>query len=203
MSSKKYAIVTGNFDGIHCGHGALFKKLIEVAKERSLTPLVISFTPHTRKLIHNKVVPLLTSADEKAKRLKEVYGLDLKLLEFNKELRNLSPEDYAKNILVEQIGADYWLKGTNHHYGKEASIKKTTTCYDFLECEVFELAKVNGEIVSSTSIREHLSLGEIKDANRKLGYEYSLEGEVVKGDQRGSKIGFPSWGTQAESRCDV
>ncbi len=194
MSESAYrreacAVITGNFDGVHRGHIRLIEKLREVAAEKSLTPLVVSFEPHTRKVVKGIAVPLLTTLAEKTQRFKIKYDLDLVVLPFDSRLQKMSAEEYAREILVEKLGAKVWVRGANHRYGSGG---RRGECFPFIECVDVDLNRSGDRVISSTEIREAIQRGDVELANELLGYDYGLEGLVVEGDRRGRTLGFPT-----------
>lgn len=194
---RRRAIVTGNFDGCHLGHRALFNTLKERAAEKGLDPLVVSFTPHTHLFLSpHSPYKLLTSDQEKRELLMKYYQLPLLLLPFNQQLREMSREEYLQKIVREKLGASYWLMGANHRFGLGGAgdFQTITTVAHFVgvELERLELVESGAEVVSSSRIRSLISEGRMQEVKELLGYSYRVSGVVGPGAKRGREIGFPT-----------
>ena len=196
------AIALGNFDGIHQGHRRVLRSIIESSSgDGRVHPSVVSFSPHPREFFTGQKLKLLTPVEQKAELLAELGMEQLILLPFNHDLASLSPQQFVKQILVEQlqttlvsVGTDfrfgYQRKGTGTdlqniaaEYGIEVRLNSLHKCRD----------RKNREVrVSSSLIRQALTKGDIKTTNFMLGRPYSLWGKVVTGKQLGRTIGFPT-----------
>lgn len=190
-------VTIGTFDGVHLGHKKIVSSLIAEAKAVNGTSVLITFNPHPRQVINpDKDIKLLCTNDEK-KTLLKTYGLDVLFeIPFTRDFSNLSALDFIQEYLVNQIHAKKIIIGYDHHFGKDregafALLKKYEKQFGF---EVFEIpAKdIDDVVVSSTKIRNALSEGDVKLAADLLGYNYHLSGIVIKGNQLGRTIGFPT-----------
>lgn len=192
--AKGTAVALGYFDGIHVGHQAVLNKALEKAEEKGLTPVVMLFDIHPRKLLTGRVPPMLLSEDRKRLLLKEM-GFEVFDFDF-REAMNYSPEQFEERILLGQLNAKVVVCGYDYHYGRggkgsSETLKKELTPKNI---EVYSLSPVylGDETVSSTKIRHLINEGEIERANAMLGDYFTYDFTVEKGDGIGHKLGFPT-----------
>jgi len=186
-------VTIGNFDGVHKGHQALFTKLKDRAKELKGTSLVITFEPHPIKVMSpEKLKPLITVLEQK-KELVITQGIDLLLLiKFTMKFSGIGARDFVKDILVDKIRIKEIIVGYDYAFGhnREGNIQLLREMgkeFDFTVTQV-EPVYAGNTLVSSTSIRNLILEGKISEANRLLGRDYQLMGEVVKGRRRGKPL---------------
>ncbi|MBL1408526.1 bifunctional riboflavin kinase/FAD synthetase [Sphingobacterium faecale] len=193
------AIVTiGTFDGVHIGHQKILKKLVNCAKELNGESVLLTFFPHPRLIINpdDEGLRLINDIEEKTHQL-ALAGIDhLIITPFTRDFSNQSAEEYIRSVLVNKLGTKSIILGYDHHFGKDrkGSIKDLihfSTIFDF---QVQEIPKqdIDDVAVSSTRVRESLIKGDILTANKYLGYPFELTGTVIRGDQIGRQIGFPT-----------
>ncbi|PRD47149.1 bifunctional riboflavin kinase/FAD synthetase [Sphingobacterium haloxyli] len=193
------AVVTiGTFDGVHIGHQKILSKLRECAAERNGETILLTFFPHPRLIINpnDDNLRLINDIEEKTHRL-ALSGIDhLIITPFTRDFSNQSPEEYISNVLVGRLGTKQIVIGYDHHFGKDrqGSIKDLKELADIYDYAVEQIPEQDIEdvAVSSTKIRESLIKGDIEAANKYLGYTFELTGTVVRGDQIGREIGFPT-----------
>lgn len=196
-SKSPSAITIGTFDGVHLGHQKIIKKLQSIAKKNGLQSVILTFFPHPRMVLQSAVeMKLLNTIDERQEILSDL-GIDhLVIKEFTKEFAKLSAEQYAREILVNELNAKYIIIGYDHRFGKNrrADIKDLIGFGKQLHFNVEEISvkDVDEVAVSSTKIRASLNMGDVKTANSFLGYNYFLTGTVKQGKQIGNQIGFPT-----------
>ncbi len=188
------SITVGSFDGLHLGH----QRIIQQMRKLEGMVTLLTFDPHPQSVVkpNQSPPPLLTSFDERLS-LFEKIGVDrLIVTPFDKEFSVMSPKDFIENVLVNILGMKYIFVGPRHRFGQDRSgdvnlLKRLSKKFDF---EVSEVEPVNrfGEVISSSRIRKLLSDGDALTAWRCLGRPYYIEGTVVKGDDRGKRIGFPT-----------
>lgn len=195
----KNAVVTiGTFDGVHVGHQKILGRLKEIAQQVNGESVILTFFPHPRMILHPEDLNLkmITTMAEKA-RLLELAGIDhLIITPFTRDFSNQTPEDYIKKVLVEKIGTKKIVIGYDHRFGKDRQgslkdLQQFSLIYDF-EVEEIPEQDVNDVAVSSTQIRSALLSGDVATANEFLGYAYTLTGRVVRGDQLGRTLGYPT-----------
>lgn len=206
FSPVKNAVVTsGTFDGVHVGHKKILSRLNEVARKNDGETVVITFWPHPRLVLYpdDTHLRLLNTFEEKAGLLKNQDVHHLLRIPFTKEFSQLSSEDFITTILVEKIGTKKLVIGYDHHFGKNregsfGQLKVNAPKYGF-EVEEIPRQDVDHVAVSSTTIRKALESADLETANHLLGQPYMLSGRVVKGDQLGRQIGYPTANLEVDS----
>ncbi|MBN1499084.1 MAG: bifunctional riboflavin kinase/FAD synthetase [Spirochaetes bacterium] len=192
-----YPVLTiGNFDGLHIGHKRIIQKLISVSDEKGRDHIVITFKQHPRSVIFpgSKFEYLLTR-DEKLDELRKLGIKNVIMMDFDFALSRMSPVDFVNKILISRIGVSAIVMGYDHSFGRkrEGNIDNLVA----LSANNFELFHIEPEIsgdhpVSSTRIRNELHKGNVDESALLLDKFYYLNGAVVKGEQRGRKMGFPT-----------
>ncbi len=198
LEHNKNTIVTlGTFDGIHLGHTEIIKSVVKKAAECKCRSLLITFSPHPRKVIPGgNNIKLLSTLSEK-KKIIELFGIEnLLVIHFTKEFSQQSPMKFVDKYLINGIGVKEIIIGYDHHFGKgrdgNIDILKMKGDENGFSVTVVPEIKIEEIVVSSTKIRNAISAGDINSANKLLGRFYSFEGVVVPGDKRGRKLGFPT-----------
>ncbi len=199
LPAFKNAIITmGAFDGVHRGHQQIIARLQFLAQKVQGESVIITFHPHPRKVISSVPgeIKQLTSLNERIQLL-EKAGIDhLVVVNFDYHFSNLTAEQYVEDFLVARFHPHTVIIGYDHRFGNKRNgnlelLKKYGTQLNF-EVEEINEQIVNGEIVSSTHIRNYLLERDIQKANSLLGYPYFFEGFIVRGNQIGRTIGFPT-----------
>jgi len=193
------AVVTiGTFDGVHIGHQKIISRLLEVAKKNGGETVILTFFPHPRMILHpdDMNIKLISSMDEKAEKL-AALGIDhLIITPFTRDFSNLSPQEYIKEVLIEKIGTRHIIIGYDHRFGKDrkGGMKELQSFASDFGFDVEEIPEqdINDVAVSSTKIRNAILSGDAKTASEFLGYTFQLYGKVIKGDQLGRVLGFPT-----------
>lgn len=198
LNLKNPIVTVGVFDGVHLGHRALLDHLACRAEKTGGESVVITFDPHPRLVLSGKSKGLffLSTLDEKKKLLAESGIEHLIIITFTRELAGMEADDFIRNILVEKIGARLLLVGYDNHFGKDrgGDFSKIRGCAEKYNLKVEKVEGVSASegIISSTNIRDALINGFLEDANRWLGYDYSVTGKVVPGRKLGRSFGFPT-----------
>ncbi|MDT0633084.1 bifunctional riboflavin kinase/FAD synthetase [Rubrivirga sp. S365] len=190
-------VTTGTFDGVHRGHQAIIRYLVDRARRVGGVPTVVTFDPHPREVLTGQPVPLLTTLDERADLL-EALGVErFVVVPFSRDLSLLEPEDYVADVLVGRIGMREIVIGYDHRFGRKARgdqalLERLGGEHGF-SVDVIP-KQVEGDVtVSSTEIRRLLAdAGDAARAAVLLGRPYRITGTVVHGDARGRGIGFPT-----------
>ena len=187
----------GNFDGVHLGHQAVIGLAAEAARARAAPHGVVTFEPHPREVFAPDAPPFrLMNAEARANRL-EKLGIDMLYeLNFNRALSGLSPEAFAAQVLGKGLGLVHVVVGEDFRFGKgraggAGDLERFGRELGF-GVTVAPLLETGGIEVSSTRIRTALSEGRPRDAAAMLGHHHRIDGEVVRGDQRGRELGYPT-----------
>lgn len=191
-------VTSGTFDGVHLGHQKILNRIRQIADEIHGETVLVTFWPHPRLILHPEEhnLRLLTTFEEKTKLLRKM-GIDhLLTIPFTKEFSELTSEQFIQNILIDKIQTRKLVIGYDHRFGKNRE-----GSFDYLKANVdkysFELEEISREDVdnvgvSSTKIRKALEEGNVAIANEYLGRDYDLNGIIIKGQQLGRSIGFPT-----------
>jgi riboflavin kinase/FMN adenylyltransferase len=205
FSPVRNAVVTsGTFDGVHVGHQKILSRLREIAERTNGETVVITFWPHPRLVLNpDAEIKLLNTFEEKAELIKEHGVRHLLRIPFTKEFSQLTSEEFITKILVERIGTKKLVIGYDHHFGKNREgsfeqLKLNGPKYGF-EVEEIPRQEVDHLAVSSTKIRKAIETSDLETATHLLGKPYSISGRVIKGDQIGRLIGFPTANLEVDS----
>ena len=201
------AVVTiGTFDGVHLGHRKIIAGIKELADNCQGETVVLTFFPHPRMILHpeDESIKLINTIHEKAQLLEQSGINHLIITPFSRDFSNQSAEGYITDVLVNQIGTKKIVIGYDHRFGKDrkgslADLVRSGPVYGF---EVIEIPEqdINEVAVSSTRVRQALLNGEVKLANAFLGYPFFITGVVVRGDQIGRQMGYPTANIVIEER---
>ncbi len=195
----KNAVVTiGTFDGVHLGHQQIIKELIEKSKKNGGESVILTFFPHPRMILNpeNHTLKMINTMAEKANILHHLGVDHLIITPFTRDFSNLNAEAYIKEVLIEQIGMKQMVIGYDHRFGKDrcgglAELKEFSALYAYAVIEIAE-EDVRDIAVSSTRIRTALNEGDVDTANQLMGHPFTLSGKVIKGDQIGRTLGYPT-----------
>jgi len=205
---ERSIITIGAYDGVHIGHQAVIDHVRRIAVERGCRSVLVTFDRHPATIVRPESAPkLLTGPDQKLVRL-EATGLDaVVMVHFDEGQANESPEAFVQRVLVDHLAVSAIVVGDDFHFGRGRDgnvdlLRKLGAEADF-DVEPLELiARADGvdEPVSSTAIRRALAGGDISLANAMLGHAFEVRGDVVKGDQRGRLLGFPTANVEVSNR---
>ena len=190
-------VTLGNFDGVHLGHQAIFRKVKEEAQKNNVEAVVITFEPHPLKVLSPQTYPPLLTPFRKKMMFIEKSGIETVLcIEFTLGFSQISPFDFVKNILIEKVKAKKIVVGYNYHFGRkqrgDVQILKQVCKLFQVDVEVMEPLRIGSTTVSSSKIRELIKEGEVEEASKLLGRNYPVIGKVVQGAKRGQTLGFPT-----------
>ena len=193
------AVITiGTFDGVHLGHQAIFNKMKALAQSIGGQTIVVTFSPHPRQVLNidSSNLRFINTPEDKLRKFEE-FGIDnVLIINFTREFSRTPSEVFIKDYIIDNIHPAYIVVGYDHHFGKNrmgdfdllTDLKKK---YNF-KVERIAAQDVENIAISSTKIRNALAVGNVKSANRLLGYTYSVSAEVVRGNEIGRTIGFPT-----------
>ncbi|WP_183566974.1 bifunctional riboflavin kinase/FAD synthetase [Mucilaginibacter sp. SP1R1] len=199
FTAVKNAVVTiGTFDGVHIGHRKIISGIKDLAKSTHGETVILTFFPHPRMILHpeDESLKLITTINEKA-QLMEALGVDhLIITPFSRDFSNQTAESYIRDVLVNKIGTKKIVIGYDHRFGKDRQgglddLLRLGPIYGFDVVEIPE-QDINEVAISSTRIRTALLNGQIDLANSFLGYPFFITGTVIRGDQIGRQLGYPT-----------
>ena len=195
LSSHPSILTLGTFDGIHKGHRTIISKLTSESKKHDLKSIILTFFPHPRNIVSSKKIKSISTIDEKIQIFSELDLDELIIQNFNKSFSEMGAEEFIK-LLVNNLNLKKIIVGYNHRFGKNRTadinvLIDFSVKYDFevVQIKAFEVEKIK---ISSTKIRNAISDGNIDVCNNYLGYNFNINGIVVKGKSIGKSIGFPT-----------
>ena len=200
---KDSVVTIGTFDGVHLGHQKIIKRLVAIAHAEQLQALVLTFFPHPRMVVQKDTsIKLISTIDEKADLIQDLGVDHLVIKAFTKDFSRLTSLEYVRDVLVNKLHVKHIIVGYDHHFGRNrtaniSDLKEFGAFYGFKVTEI-TAQEVGDVAVSSTKIRSALAEGSIKVANQFLGYNFMLNGTVVKGKGLGNTIQFPTANLQIE-----
>jgi len=190
-------LALGNFDGVHRGHRKILDRLQRVAGERGATPVVMTFDPHPPRVVRpDKAPPLLMTKVQKLEAFADAGVHGAAIVRFTHELSRWAPEMFVRAVLVDWLHvAEVWV-GANFLFGHDRSgnfsLLRTLGAQYGFKAEKIDPVRYKDFVVSSTRIRRLVGEGRVDEAGALLGHQYAIDGTVIKGDQRGRTLGFPT-----------
>ena len=190
-------VTIGNFDGMHIGHQAIFRRAIDEAHRLDVPAVALTFEPHPQAFFRPDDAPPRLSPPPFKFDLMSHYGIDLVVaLTFDESIAGLEPQQFVGDVLVDELGARHVVVGRDFRFGKKRA-GDTDALRELgeplgLSCTVEQFVQWQGKPVSSTRIRDAVSEGSMDAAASMLGRAYRLVGTVVRGEQRGRQLGFPT-----------
>ena len=196
-TSEKTYVTIGTFDGVHFGHQKIIQKLVLEAKKANRKSVLLTFFPHPRMVLQkDNSLELINTIEERIELLKKT-GLDYLIIHpFSKAFSRMSALAFVRDLLVNQLNISKLIIGYDHHFGKNregniVQLSEYSHVYGFTVEEI-PAQDIDDVSISSTKIRNALAKGNLKTANKYLGYPFMLSGKVVNGKQLGGKIGYPT-----------
>src|SRR6476660_2012265 len=194
---KQPVLALGNFDGVHRGHQKILERLHRVAAERGTTSVVMTFDPHPPRVVRpDKAPELLMTKAQKLEAIAEAGVQGAAIVRFTPELSRWEPEAFVKTVLVDWLHVSEVWVGANFLFGHDRTgnfsmLRDLGARYGF-KAEKIDPVRYKDFVVSSTRVRRLVSEGRMDEAGALLGHEYFLDGTVMRGDQRGRTLGFPT-----------
>ena len=188
-------VLIGVFDGVHKGHQLLLNRAKEIAAGRNIVAL--TFDPHPMQVLAPDRAPtLLTTLADRVELLKIHNADQVAVLKFNEKFAAMAPDDFVKDVLVGQLSASTIIVGKNFTYGHKAAGNVESLINDGLNfnftVDVQDLESGEGEVISSSRIRNLVTAGKVEEARTLLSRPHRLDGVVVHGEKRGREIGYPT-----------
>ena len=195
ISLESSWLTVGVFDGVHRGHQVIINKLVDGAHAKGIPAVVLSFDPHPAKVFGRGEIKLLTLPNERAELL-DSMGVDVLITHpFNLDVANITAFDFMQRLKT-KLGLSHLILGYDSALGKnrEGNSVRLSEIGRELGFTVEKVSALGDEsgVISSTEIRKLIATGNVRDAARLMGHPYRLRGSVVRGDQRGRTIGFPT-----------
>ena len=195
ISSQPSILTLGTFDGVHKGHRKIISNLKSEAKRNNLRSIILTFFPHPRNIVSSEIIKSISTIDEKIKIFSDLGIDELIIQKFDKSFASMDAKEFIE-LLVDNLKIKKIIVGYNHRFGKNRSadinvLKDFSLKYDFevLEIKAFEVENIK---ISSTKIRDAIQQGNINLCNNYLGYNFNINGDVVKGKSIGKSLGFPT-----------
>ena len=197
MEQTKRIIALGFFDGVHLGHGALLRRVSQLAAQRWAVPAAVTFDTHPTNLILKSPLPLLTSPRDRADLMMRYYGIrEVIIAHFDRRMMELPWREFVTDYLVGEHGAIHLVVGHDHHFGYRGEgtpEKLKALCGELgLGCDIIPKVERDHVTISSTYIRTLIAQGELELANGFLGHPHTLTDTVAHGKKLGSTLGFPT-----------
>jgi riboflavin kinase / FMN adenylyltransferase len=188
-------VAIGTFDGVHLGHQAVIDD----------ADTVLTFEPHPLEVLHPAALPKLITPFAVKRDVIEGLGVrELVVIPFDREFAGHSAEEFVEGVLIERLGAERVSVGENFRFGAKAKGDPgLLASRPEFETRVVPLVEIDGETVSSTRIRALVAAGDMEGARHCLGAPFMVEGPVVKGDQRGRELGFPTANIVPDDRLAI
>ncbi len=201
----KRVVALGFFDGVHLGHGALLRRAVERAGALDAVPAACTFDPHPAAVITHQDMPLLTTPEDRAALMEELYGIrEVRVVAFDEHMMTMPWADFVSGFLIKELNACHLVAGSDYRFGYQGegtAEKLQGLCRELgLGCDIIDEVRLDGERVSSTRIRKLVEAGEMDGACRLLGHPYLLQGEVAHGKGLGSRLGFPTANLSVDPR---
>jgi riboflavin kinase/FMN adenylyltransferase len=194
---RQPVLALGNFDGLHRGHRKILDRVRRVAGERGATSVVMTFDPHPPRIVRpDKAPPLLMTKAQKLEAIAEAGVQGAAIVRFTPELSRWDPETFVRTVLVDWLHVGEVWVGANFLFGHDRAgnfslLRVLGGRYGF-KAEKIDPVRYKDFVVSSTRIRRLVSEGRVDEAGALLGHQYFLDGTVLRGDQRGRTLGFPT-----------
>jgi riboflavin kinase/FMN adenylyltransferase len=190
-------LALGNFDGLHRGHRKILERLRRVAAEHGATSVVMTFDPHPPRIVRpDKAPPLLMTKAQKLEAVEQAGIQGAAIVRFTHELSQCDPETFVRTVLVDWLHVSEVWVGANFLFGHDRAgnftlLRSLGARYGF-KAEKIDPVRYKDFVVSSTRVRRLISEARVDEASALLGHQYFIDGMVVRGDQRGRTIGFPT-----------
>lgn len=206
---RNTVVTIGSYDGVHSGHQEILKQVNQLAKDIGGESVLVTFHPHPRLVVNpdDTSLKLITTIDEKIDLLRQFGIQNVVVVPFTKDFSQQSPDDYIRHFLVDKIRPARIVIGYDHRFGKRREgnieyLKKFEYQFNYKVQEI-EKQAVDDIVVSSTKIRNSIMIGDIKTATSLLNHPFTVSGQVVRGKQIGSTIGFPTANVAVKNRHKI
>jgi riboflavin kinase / FMN adenylyltransferase len=208
LSPEPSVVTIGMFDGVHRGHQAVIGRTVEIARERGTRSVATTFDRHPKEVLTHGHEPRLLTTLERKIALIEALGVDVLLvLQFTLEFSKTAPSVFVERFLLKEVNAQHAVLGANFRFGHKAAgdlayLQEEGPKHGF-SAEGVPILEIDGRRVSSSSIREALSRGNLRWPLEALGRHFAVDGRVVRGAGRGAGLGFPTANLETSPRIQL
>ncbi len=190
-------VAIGNFDGVHLGHSAMLRELRELASQLGTAAVAVTFDPHPIAVLRPEFTPpVLTAIEDRIELLRAAGADSVLVLPVTKSLLEMTAEQFFSDVVVDTFHAQGVVEGPNFRFGKnrvgDTALLERYCQQAAIACRVVKPVETNGQLVSSSDIRELICKRALRHAIQLLGHPYRMTGVVRKGAGRGARIGFPT-----------
>lgn len=196
MDNQRRVIALGFFDGVHMGHGALLRTVVERAKALNALPCAFTFDRSPAAALTGKAVPLLSGVDDREALMRDLYGIREVIVASFDVMRQMDWRDFVAHYLREELGAVHVVAGHDFHFGYQGQGNPRRLAQECarlgMGCDVIPKVEIDGLTVSSTYIRTLVEEGKMERAQWFLGHPHILSGQVVHGSELGRTLGTPT-----------
>ena len=203
MNKNRRVIALGFFDGVHNGHGALLRRVVDKARELDAVAAAFTFDRSPTAAITGQTVPLLSSVEDRGWLMRSRYGIQEVVVSNFDGMMRMDWEDFVDRYLAEELGAVHVVAGHDFHFGymgKGNPQRLQETCAQLgIGCDIIGKVELEDITISSTYIRTLIAQGEMERANQFLGHPHILTDRVGHGKRLGSTLGFPTVNLQIPS----
>ena len=197
----------GNFDGVHLGHQAILRYVVDRADALGTVSAIMTFDPHPVKLLRPRIAPrLLSNLNQRLELIKRT-GIEIALVvPFTHRLARMTAEDFVKDVLVDRLGTEEVYIGANFRFGADrggdvALLERMGEELGF-KAAASPIVEVDGGVVSSTRVRQAVSDGRVEEAATMLGRHVFIDGRVLEGKRLGRKLGFPTLNIEVKNEIE-
>ena len=196
MENQHRVIALGFFDGVHLGHGALLRRVAEIAGAENALPCAFTFDQSPAAALTGQAVPLLTGVEDRRRLMETLYGVQEMIVAPFSLMRDMDWRDFVTDYLQKELGVVHAVAGHDFRFGRggEGNPQRLAELCNQLGvgCDIIPRVEVDGITVSSTHIRALLAEGEMEEAARFLGHPHVLSGPVIHGHELGRTLGTPT-----------
>jgi riboflavin kinase / FMN adenylyltransferase len=197
-------LALGNFDGVHRGHRKILDRVRRVASERGVTSVVMTFDPHPPRIVRpDKAPPLLMTTAQRLEAIEAAGVQGTAIVRFTAELSKWEPETFVRTVLVDWLHVSEVWVGANFLFGRDRagtfSLLRALGARFGYNAEKIDPVRYKDFVVSSTRVRRLINEARVDEAGALLGHQYFIDGTVVRGEQRGRTIGFPTANVSTEN----
>jgi riboflavin kinase/FMN adenylyltransferase len=202
-------VTVGTFDGVHLAHQEIIREVVTRARMKEGRSVVVTFAPHPKEVVgkSGSVVQLIATAEERSEIVRQLNVDVLFIINFTKDFSRLSAHEFYQEYIVRGVGVNEVVVGYDHMFGhnRAGGIEELVRMgqeFNFSVSAVHPF-RVDGEVVSSTRVRDAITTGDVETAAKLLGRSFAFSGTIVHGDGRGKGLGYPTANVAPESERKI